>query len=139
MRKTIFQENSKNRFGILQNTTLYFILRSLVRFSIRSFILSLCCVFLHLVYPMLPISLDCPFVISPSVFSNVYSLTNVQFAIKILNLKKNYWVIQPLVSPEMLSDLFTSLNRSYSGRVNEFYDQRTCYLFNDVKPIRQCY
>jgi len=24
------------------------------------------------VYPMLPVSLDCPFLISPSVFSNVY-------------------------------------------------------------------
>jgi hypothetical protein len=32
----------------------------------------LCCssfVFLRLVYPMLPISLDCPFLIVPSVFS----------------------------------------------------------------------
>ena len=27
---------------------------------------------LCLVYPMLPISLDCPFLIAPSVFSNVY-------------------------------------------------------------------
>jgi hypothetical protein len=32
----------------------------------------LCCVFLRLVYPMLPVSLDCPFLIFPSVFSNVY-------------------------------------------------------------------
>ena len=38
----------------------------------------LCCVFdlfvfvLCLVYPMLPISLDCPLLISTSVFSNVY-------------------------------------------------------------------
>jgi hypothetical protein len=34
----------------------------------------LCCVFvyLHLVYPMLPVSLDHPFFISPSVLSNVY-------------------------------------------------------------------
>jgi len=31
--------------------------------------------FLRLVYPtcMLPVSLDCPFVIAPSAFSNVYS------------------------------------------------------------------
>jgi hypothetical protein len=27
---------------------------------------------LCLVYPMLPVSLDCPFLIAPSVFSNVY-------------------------------------------------------------------
>ena len=38
----------------------------------------LCCVFvlfvfvLCLVYPMLPVSQDCPFLIAPSVFSNVY-------------------------------------------------------------------
>ena len=36
----------------------------------------LCCVLcfacLRLVYPMLPVSLDCPFLIAPSVFSNVY-------------------------------------------------------------------
>ena len=31
----------------------------------------LCCVFLRLVYPVLPVSLDCPFFIAPSVFSNV--------------------------------------------------------------------
>ena len=31
----------------------------------------LCCVFLRLVYPVLPVSLDCLFLISPSVFSNV--------------------------------------------------------------------
>ena len=29
----------------------------------------MCCVFLHL---MLPVSLDCPYVIAPSVFSNIY-------------------------------------------------------------------
>jgi len=28
---------------------------------------------LRLVYPMLPVSLDCPFLIAPSVLSNVYS------------------------------------------------------------------
>jgi hypothetical protein len=39
---------------------------------------SLCCVFvlfvfvLCLVCPMLPVSLDCPFLIAPSIFSNVY-------------------------------------------------------------------
>ena len=31
-------------------------------------------VFLRLVYPMLPDSLDFPFLIAPSVFSNVYSI-----------------------------------------------------------------
>jgi len=32
----------------------------------------LCCVFIRLEYNLLPVSLDCPFVIAPSVFSNVY-------------------------------------------------------------------
>ena len=32
----------------------------------------LCCVFLPPVYPMLPVSLDCPFFIAHSVFTNVY-------------------------------------------------------------------
>jgi hypothetical protein len=31
-----------------------------------------CFVFLRLVCPGLPVSLDCPFLIAPSVFSNVY-------------------------------------------------------------------
>ena len=37
----------------------------------------LCCAlfcFCCLVHPMLPVSLDCPFLIAPSVFSNVYLL-----------------------------------------------------------------
>ena len=34
----------------------------------------LCFVFLRLVCPILPISLDCPFSIAPSILSNVYSL-----------------------------------------------------------------
>jgi hypothetical protein len=33
----------------------------------------LCYVFLSLVYPMLPVSLDYPFLIAPSVFTNFYS------------------------------------------------------------------
>ena len=37
-------------------------------------VLCFCIVFLRLVYPMLPVSLDCPFLIAPSVFSNVYFL-----------------------------------------------------------------
>ena len=32
-----------------------------------------CFVFIRIVYPMLSVSLDCPFLIAPSVFSNVFS------------------------------------------------------------------
>ena len=35
-------------------------------------VLCFCFVFLRLVYPMLPVSLDCPILFAPSVFSNVY-------------------------------------------------------------------
>jgi hypothetical protein len=35
-------------------------------------VLCFCFVCLHLVYPVLPISLDCPFFIAPSVFPNIY-------------------------------------------------------------------
>ena len=50
-----------------------------VSFSVFFFVLCiLCCQFLcvfrRLVYPMLPVSLHCPFFIIPSVFSNVYLL-----------------------------------------------------------------
>ena len=31
-----------------------------------------CFVFIRIVYPMLSVSLDCPFMIAPSVFSNVF-------------------------------------------------------------------
>jgi hypothetical protein len=35
-------------------------------------VLCFCFVFLRLVYPMLSVSVNCPFLIVPSVFSNVY-------------------------------------------------------------------
>jgi hypothetical protein len=38
---------------------------------------TLCFVFLRLVYPMLPVSLECPFVIALSVFSDVYFVLNL--------------------------------------------------------------
>ena len=39
--------------------------------NIYCVVLCFCFVFLRLVYPLLPVSLDCPFLIAPSVFSNV--------------------------------------------------------------------
>jgi len=38
----------------------------------RISVLCFCFVILLLVYPMLPVSLDCPFLIASSIFSNVY-------------------------------------------------------------------
>ena len=51
----------------------------------------ICFVFLRLVYPMLTVSLDCPFVIAPSVFSNVYLITGCEM-IKSKNL--NYFSLE---------------------------------------------
>ena len=42
-------------------------------------VLCFCFVFLRLVYAMLPVSLDCPFLIGPLVFSNVYLVKKLQF------------------------------------------------------------
>jgi len=39
-----------------------------------SYCVMFCVIFLRRVYPMLPVSLDCPFWIAPSVFSNVHLL-----------------------------------------------------------------
>ena len=39
------------------------------------------CIFLCLVYPMLPVSLNCPFLIAPSIFFNVYISTSHQATI----------------------------------------------------------
>jgi len=40
--------------------------------GVQHILLCFCFVGLRLVYPMLPVSLDCSFLIAPSVFSNVY-------------------------------------------------------------------
>jgi len=37
-----------------------------------TYVLCFCFVYLFLVYPKLSVSLDCPYLIAPSVFSNVY-------------------------------------------------------------------
>ena len=57
-------------------------LRYLCLFSYSGVQHILCCfcfIYLDLVYPMLPVSLDCPYLIAPSVFSNVnkYLLTKL--------------------------------------------------------------
>ena len=48
---------------------------------LRYFYLFACGGFQHIlccIYPMLPVSLDCPFLIDPLVFSNIYLLHTVQ-------------------------------------------------------------
>jgi len=49
------------------------LLRYLCLFANNGVQYKLCCVYvLRLLYPMLPVSLDCPLLITPSVFFNVY-------------------------------------------------------------------
>jgi hypothetical protein len=49
-----------------------FIVFACVYWCPTHFVLYFCFVFLRLVYSMLPGSLDCPFLIVPSVFSNIF-------------------------------------------------------------------
>jgi len=42
------------------------------------------CVFILLLFVLLPVSLDCPFLIAPSVFSNVYFYISIVLALTIL-------------------------------------------------------
>jgi len=46
-----------------------------VRWYPTHIVLRFCFVFVHHVSPVLPVSLDCPFLIAPSVFPNVYLYT----------------------------------------------------------------
>ena len=47
------------------------------RFSFPFCVFALFVFVLYLVYPMLSMFLDCPFLLTPSVFSNVYLITTV--------------------------------------------------------------
>jgi hypothetical protein len=47
-------------------------LRHLCLFAHRGVKHIVCCVFLRLVYPMLPVSLDCPFLIVPVLAKDTY-------------------------------------------------------------------
>ena len=60
-------------------------------------ILCVCSVCLYLVYPMLPVSLICPFFIAPSVFSNVYF--HSQPSIHAFPVSIKSWVIGCLIPP----------------------------------------
>jgi hypothetical protein len=47
-------------------------LRCLCLLTYSGVLYTLCCAFCCLVSPTLPVSLDCPFLLAPSVFSNIY-------------------------------------------------------------------
>ena len=69
-------------------------------------LLCFCFAFPRLVYPMLSVSLDCPFLIAPSVFSNVYLPL-----CKILLVQEN--IESYLPNMNALSNITTHLKRIY--------------------------
>jgi len=50
--------------------------------GVQRIVLCFCFVFICLVYPLLRVSLGCPFLIAPTVFSVVYLLTNAEAKIE---------------------------------------------------------
>ena len=60
-----------NNFDNILNLFACFVF-ACVYWCLSHIVLCFCFVCIRLVYPMLPVSLDCPFLISPLVFSNVY-------------------------------------------------------------------
>ena len=73
-------------------------------FNERSLVQYLCCGFLCLVYPMLAVSLDCPFLIASSVFSNVYFMgytylgqSRLTIKTPLLNNKRITWMAMVLL------------------------------------------
>ena len=49
------------------------------KWCLTHILLCFCVVCLHLLYPMLPVYLDCPFLIAPAVFSDVYLLSRLSY------------------------------------------------------------
>ena len=72
----------------------------------------LCFVFLRFVYLMLPFSLDCPFLIASSVFSNVYVIQFTLTGILLLKIK-----LSPMLST-IFSTCLTSNIRGFLHYIN---------------------
>ena len=71
-----------------------FVLLAYINWCPIHIMLCLCFVCRRLVYPMLPVSLDCPFLLAPLVFSNVYLtyMYNLFHAIFILFINHNFFL-----------------------------------------------
>jgi hypothetical protein len=98
-----------------------------------------CFVFLSFVYSMLRVSLDCPFLISPSVFFNLYIVVDLlnssyHFQFKLKKVKKTHVqvVIQSrtlyfLLTWELLEGLSKSLLFQYLYTGISIFDQFTTF------------
>jgi len=82
--------------------------------------INFCFVFLRLMCPMLPVSLGCPFLIGPSVFSNVYFILidkTYDFVTVFLKLcqykkKKQYRSSEPKIK-RVVSNFWYNIDISY--------------------------
>ena len=82
-----------------------------------------CFCFVFLLYSMLPVSLDCPFVIASSVFSNVY----------LLSIKETKNILSMILYVFRL--IFTRDNISYIGfrQVIRAHITCLCFIFPETK------
>jgi len=83
-----------------------------VHSGVHLIVLCFCFVFLRLVYPMFPVSLNCPFLIAPSVFSNVYLLDfKMLIVLSTMNNRHHLYsfIFVVVISPTVL---FTLINTS---------------------------
>ena len=81
--------------------------------------LCFCFVCLRLVDPMLPVSLDCPFMIAPSVFSNVNLLTIVKLR-SIYNVDSILRIVRQCLECRNYSEMLI-LSRLIMSRLDQNY------------------
>jgi len=101
-------------------------------------VLCFCFVFLLLVYPMLPVSLDCPFVIAPLVFSNVYCISSTFYQKKQIGVEKRS-IISDLRGPYFRSQncsyvtvMYTYSLYMFSNRfIEHFFTNDYWLMYND--------
>ena len=79
--------------------------------NILYIVLCFCLVCLRLVYPMLPVSLDCPFLIASSVFFSVY-LKRLFFIVGLIML---FWIVTPNSGINVLTLYLTCKYQYFMG------------------------
>jgi len=90
-------------------------------------VLSFCFVFLRLVFPVLPVSLNCPSLIAPSVFSSAYWDRNTYVPRKeVYILKTRDTPSCSLLTPSYAFDSF----RTVSGRPLQSEENRSHFYFH---------
>jgi hypothetical protein len=83
-----------------------------------------CSVFRRLVYPMMRVSLDCPFLIAPSVFRNFSSLVYCWYILTYIHLTFS-WVGINQQSPTHFSDLIYLMLKNTEGAIKNGQSRET--------------